>query len=198
MSARSRSWRRRCISPLVSLCITGRMYWVCKLVKPKIPNFGLPYSIDWKTESWRTFYRMYGQFDRLWYRYPRYIPQNKNSKLNHPSQLRNSGKYVSYKDLKSIIANLKIVYAAIDAIDTFGEHQDKKYPKIAQSQRNNWANLRTYFKYLQEMCKLIYTTKAIKGFNLQLSKVTKEKSVSPTNDRLLKILYLAIMDIIKK
>ena len=119
-------------------------------------------------------------------------------------QLRNSGKYVSYKDLKALMADLKAVYAAVDeqtaldALDAFSERWDKKYPKIAQSWRENWANLSTYFKYPQEVRRLIYTTNAIEGFNRQLRKVTKAKSVFPTDDSLLKMLYLAMMDITKK
>ena len=119
-------------------------------------------------------------------------------------QLRNSSKYVSYKDLKALMADLKAVYAAVDeqaaldALDVFGEHWDKKYPKISKSWRDNWANLSTYFKYPQEVRRLIYTTNTIEGFNRQLRKVTKSKSVFPTDDSLLKMLYLAMMDITKK
>ena len=118
-------------------------------------------------------------------------------------QLRNSSKYVSYKDLKALMADLKAVYAAVDeetalnALDVFAEHWDKKYPKISQSWRDNWANLSTYFKFPQEVRRLIYTTNAIEGFNRQLRKVTKSKSVFPTDDSLLKMLYLAMMDITK-
>jgi Transposase and inactivated derivatives len=119
-------------------------------------------------------------------------------------QLRNSSKYVSYKDLKALMADLKAVYAAIDeqtaldALNTFAERWNKKYPKISQSWRENWPNLSTYFKYPQEVRRLIYTTNAIEGFNRQLRKVTKSKSVFPTDDSLFKMLYLAMMDITKK
>ena len=119
-------------------------------------------------------------------------------------QLRNSSKYVSYKDLRALMADLKAVYAAVDepaaldALDTFSERWDRKYPKISQSWRDNWANLSTYFKYPQEVRRLIYTTNAIEGFNRQLRKVTKSKSVFPTDDSLLKMLYLAMIDITKK
>ena len=119
-------------------------------------------------------------------------------------QLRNSSKYVSYKDLKALMADLKAVYAAVDepaaldALDTFAEHWDKKYPKISQSWRNNWANLSTYFKFPQELRRLIYTTNTIEGFNRQLRKVTKSNSVFPTDDSLFKMLYLAMIDITKK
>ena len=63
---------------------------------------------------------------------------------------------------------------------------------------DNWANLSTYFKFPQEVRRLIYTTNIIEGFNRQLRKVTKSKSVFPTDDSLLKMLYLAMMDITKK
>ena len=119
-------------------------------------------------------------------------------------QIRNSSKYVSYKDLKALMADLKAVYAAVDedaalmALDTFSEHWDKKYPTISQSWRENWAKLSTYFKFPQELRRLIYTTNAIEGFNRQLRKVTKAKSVFPTDESLFKMLYLAMMDITKK
>lgn len=119
-------------------------------------------------------------------------------------QIRNSSKYVSYKDLKALMADLKAVYAAVDedaalmALDTFSEHWDKKYPTISQSWRANWANLSTYFEFPQELRRLIYTTNAIEGFNRQLRKVTKAKSAFPTDESLFKMLYLAMMDITKK
>lgn len=119
-------------------------------------------------------------------------------------QLRNSSKYVSYKDLKALMSDLKAVYAAVDeqaaldALETFAQNWDNKYPKIAKSWRENWTNLSTYFKYPPQVRRLIYTTNTIEGFNRQLRKVTKSKSVFPTDDSLLKMLYLAMMDITKK
>lgn len=119
-------------------------------------------------------------------------------------QLRNSSKYVSYKDIKALMADLKAVYAAVDeqsaldALEEFSTKWDKKYPKISKSWYENWANLSTYFKYPQEVRRLIYTTNAIEGFNRQLRKVTKSKSVFPTDDSLFKMLYLAMIDITKK
>ena len=119
-------------------------------------------------------------------------------------QLRNSSKYVSYKDLKALMADLKQVYAAVDepsaeaGLNRFAERWDKKYPKISASWRENWANLSTYFKLPEELRRLIYTTNAIEGFNRQLRKVTKSKAVFPTDDGLFKMLYLAMLDITKK
>ena len=119
-------------------------------------------------------------------------------------QLRNSSKYVSYKDIKALMADLKKVYtavdeeAALDALDEFAAVWDSKYPKISKSWYDNWANLSTYFKFPQELRKLIYTNNAIEGFNRQLRKVTKTKSVFPTDDSLFRMLYLAMKDITKK
>ena len=119
-------------------------------------------------------------------------------------QLRNSSKYVSYKDIKALMADLRSVYAAVDepaaldALDAFSTKWETKYPKISRSWRENWANLSTYFKYPQEVRRLIYTTNSIEGFNRQLRKVTKSRSVFPTDDSLFKMLYLAMVDITKK
>ena len=119
-------------------------------------------------------------------------------------QIRNTTKFVSYKDIKALMADLKKVYAAIDEqtalseLENFDEKWGNKYPKIAISWREKWANLSTYFKYPQEVRTLIYTTNTIEGFNRQLRKVTKNKGVFPTDDSLLKMLYLAMMDITKK
>ena len=119
-------------------------------------------------------------------------------------QIRNTTRFVSYKDIKALMVDLKKVYAAIDEqtalaeLENFDEKWGNKYPKIAISWRDNWANLSTYFKYPQEVRTLIYTTNAIEGFNRQLRKVTKNKGVFPTDDSLLKMLYLAMMDITKK
>ena len=119
-------------------------------------------------------------------------------------QIRNTTRFVSYKDIKALMADLKRVYAAANEetalyeLEAFGEKWNAKYPKIAQSWEANWSKLSTYFKYPQEVRTLIYTTNAIEGFNRQLRKVTKSKSVFPTDDSLLKMLYLAMMDITKK
>lgn len=119
-------------------------------------------------------------------------------------QIRNSTRYVSYKDIKALMADLKKVYAAIDEetalyeLDNFAEKWDSKYPKISISWRNHWAELSTYFKYPQSVRTLIYTTNSIENFNRQLRKVTKSKAVFPNDDSLMKMLYLATMDITKK
>ena len=119
-------------------------------------------------------------------------------------QIRNSTKYVSYKDIKVLMSDLKEVYAAVDeqtaldSLERFADKWDGKYPKISKSWQEHWANLSTYFKYPLEVRTLIYTTNTIEGFNRQLRKVTKSKTVFPTDDSLLKMLYLAMTDITKK
>lgn len=119
-------------------------------------------------------------------------------------QIRSSTQFVSYKDIKVLIADLKLVYkatteeSALLNLELFDEKWGKKYPKIAISWKNNWPRLSTYFKYPQEVRTLIYTTNTIEGYNRKLRKVTKNKSVFPTDDSLLKMLYLATQDITKK
>lgn len=70
----------------------------------------------------------------------------------------------------------------LEAQDTLAEHWDKKYPAVSQSWRGNWSNFSTYFKYPQEVRRLIYTTNKIEGFNCQLQKITKSKFVFSTDD----------------
>lgn len=119
-------------------------------------------------------------------------------------QIRNSTKFVSYKDIKALMADLKKVYTAstediaLLELDTFGEKWDSKYPTISKSWKEKWATLSTYFKYPEEIRKIIYTTNTVEGFNRQLRKVTKNRSVFPTDESLLKMLYLAAMDITRK
>ena len=119
-------------------------------------------------------------------------------------QIRNSTKYVSYKDIKALMADLKKVYGAVDEetalfeLEQFSAKWDAKYPKISQSWQARWAELSTYFKYPQSVRTLIYTTNSIENFNRQLRKVTKSKAVFPNDDALLKMLYLAQVDITKK
>ena len=119
-------------------------------------------------------------------------------------QIRNTTKFVSYKDIKSLMADLKCVYTAateeiaLTALDAFEEKWQSKYPKIAKSWKDNWANLSSYFKYPDAIRKLIYTTNTIEGFNRQLRKVTKSKTIFPSDESLMKMLYLATVDITKK
>jgi transposase-like protein len=112
--------------------------------------------------------------------------------------IRNSTKFVSYKDLKKICAGLKAVYtagteeAARNALEEFGKSWDKKYPMIHQSWERHWDDLSEFFKYPPEIRRAIYTTNAIESLNYQLRKVTKNRLLFPSDDAIFKILYLAI------
>ena len=115
-------------------------------------------------------------------------------------QIRNSTRYVSYKDIKAFTAGLKKIYRAateekaLAELDSFEEVWGKKYPLSIKSWRTNWAELSTYFKYPGELRKIIYTTNNVESYHRQLRKVTKSKSIFPNDQALLKMLYLATMD----
>jgi len=102
------------------------------------------------------------------------------------------------------MADLKTVYTApteeqgLYELDSFEAKWGKKHPAAVRSWRNNWSELSTFFKYPAEIRKVIYTTNAIENFNRSLRKVTKAKAAYPSEDALIKSLYLAIMDITKK
>ena len=97
-------------------------------------------------------------------------------------QIRNSTKFVSYKDIKKLMADLKLVYAVpteetvLNELELFKDKWDSKYPKIYKSWHDNWTTLSTYFKYPEVVRRLIYTTNAIEGFNRQLRKVAKKRT----------------------
>lgn len=118
-------------------------------------------------------------------------------------QIRNTIKYVSYKDQREFLADLKKVYGAESeeiALANLESMQDswKKYGAVLDSWIEKWDNLSTYFCYGYRIRRLIYTTNTIEGFNRQLRKVTKNKAVFPTDDSLRKTLYLCTRDIVKK
>ena len=112
--------------------------------------------------------------------------------------IRNSTKFVSYKDLKTVCRDLKDVYSAINA-ETGHEALEKKkkkwndkYPMILASWERNWNNLTEFFNYPKDIRKAIYTTNTIESLNFSLRKVTKNKSSFPDDDSIYKIMYLAI------
>ena len=98
-------------------------------------------------------------------------------------QIRNSLKYVSYKDRKLVSKDLKSIYRAateeeaLDALGSFEEKWDKKYPQIGKSWHSNWDNLVIFLGYPHEIRKIIYTTNAIESLNSRLRRVTKNKRV---------------------
>jgi len=119
-------------------------------------------------------------------------------------QIRNSIKYVSYKDLKRITSELKPIYkapteqAAMEELEQFEQTWGSKYPLLVRSWRTNWDEIATFFKYPPEIRKLIYTTNVIESYHRQLRKVTKGKAMFPTDDALLKMLYLVTMNVLRK
>ena len=119
-------------------------------------------------------------------------------------QIRNSTKHVSYKDLKPIMADLKLIYNANNAenaefqLEIFNEKWSGKYPQIYKSWTTNWSDLIEYFQYPEELRRLIYTTNAVEGFHRMLRKHTKNKTSFPTDDSLRKSIYLSVQEITKK
>ena len=113
-------------------------------------------------------------------------------------QIRNSLKFVSYKDRKAVAKDLKSVYTALDeasgqlALTEFNNIWHKKYPNIAMSWTNHWDELSTFFKYPQSIRTLIYTTNPIESLNATIKRKTKSKSSFPTKKSAFRVLYLAI------
>ena len=119
-------------------------------------------------------------------------------------QLRNSFKYVSYKDLREFANDFKEVYKAVNEEEGYQKLLDleekwgKKYPYAIKSWDMNWDVLSPFFKYPIEIRKIMYTTNIIEGLHRQFRKVTKTKSVFPTDLSLEKMLYLASQNVMKK
>ena len=119
-------------------------------------------------------------------------------------QIRYTTKFVSYKDIKAFMNDLKDVCQAPTleraekGLDRLEEKWGSKYPSSVASWRNNWPQLSAYFKYPYELRRMIYTTNQIENYNRQLRKVTKTRTIFPSDDALFKLLYLATMDITEK
>lgn len=118
--------------------------------------------------------------------------------------VRNSVKYVSWKDRKVICQDLKAIYTSATeqqaeaALDAFGKKWDSKYPTIAQMWRNHWERVIPFFDYPPDIRKVIYTTNAIESLNRSLRKVIKTKGAFPNDAAILKIFFLALANIAKK
>lgn len=119
-------------------------------------------------------------------------------------QIRNSTRFVSWKDRKPFCASMKEIYTAaneeagLKALDSFEEQWGGKYSYAIKSWRDNWPALSTFFKYPEEIRRLIYTTNPLEGFNRRIRKTTKTKGAFPTDDSLFKLLYLIVIDASKK
>lgn len=118
--------------------------------------------------------------------------------------VRNSLKYVSWKDYKAVTSGLKTIYqapteeAALMALDKFSGLWDEKYPQISKSWHAHWENLNTFFGYPSDIRKAIYTTNAIESLNSVIRAAIKKRKVFPTDDSVRKVIYLAIKDASKK
>lgn len=118
--------------------------------------------------------------------------------------IRASIKHVPYKNYKEFLGDLKNVYQAINLevaerqLDILEEKWGSKYKHVIAPWRNNWTHICTFFRYPQELRKIMYTSNAIEGLHRRIRKVTKSKAVFPSSQALFKMLYLAINDIAKK
>ena len=112
-------------------------------------------------------------------------------------QVRNSLKYVSYKDRKAVAAGLKRIYqsATVEEAETelsaFEEAWGEKFPSIGKSWRANWDNLITLFDYPDDIRRAIYTTNAIESLNSVIRKAIRQRKIFPTDDAVMKVIYLA-------
>ncbi len=112
--------------------------------------------------------------------------------------VRNSVKYVPWKDYKAVTADLKKIYqasteeSALQSLNDFSDKWDDKYPQISRSWHQHWENLNTLFNYPPDIRKAIYTTNAIESLNSVIRKATKKRKVFPTDNSALKVVYLAI------
>lgn len=131
------------------------------------------------------------------------FPKTKNQ-LCIVHQIRNSCKFVPYKDRKAVCADLKKIYGAVNlddaelAKEAFREKWDKKYPNILKSWDRNWPELTTLFEFPQEIRKIIYTTNTVEGYHRMVRKFTKSKPIFPTDDSIRKVIYLSVREISKK
>ena len=118
-------------------------------------------------------------------------------------QIRSSTKFVSYKDIKKLMADLKTVYQAINEEEAlnnlmkFKETWGKTYPSCVKSWEENWDILSTFFAYPAEVRRIIYTTNIIEGLNRQFRSITKTKPSFTNDDSLRKMLYLASKKIVE-
>jgi transposase-like protein len=118
--------------------------------------------------------------------------------------VRNSVKYVPWKDYKAVTADLKLIYQSVTeaeallALEQFSARWDGKYPQISRSWRANWHNLNTLFDYPEDIRKAIYTTNAIESLNSVIRKAVQKRKLFPTDESAKKVVYLAIQEASQK
>ena len=118
--------------------------------------------------------------------------------------VRNSVKYVPWRDYKAVTADLKRIYQSITeeeallALEQFGERWDEKYPQISRCWHTHWHNVSTLFQYPDDIRRAIYTTNAIESLNSVIRQAIKKRKLFPTDDSAKKVIFLAIQDASKK
>ena len=118
--------------------------------------------------------------------------------------VRNALRFVSYRDRKKVATDLKAVYqapteeAGLEMFSAFEEKWNGQYPMIAKSWKANWMRLRTFWDFPAAIRKIIYTTNSIESLNFQLRKVTKNRGSFPNDDAAIKLLYMALKNIMRK
>ena len=118
--------------------------------------------------------------------------------------VRNSLRFVSYKDRRAVVADLKAVYqatsaeTALAALEAFIRKWDGKYPLIGKSWRANWDRVSPFFGYPPDIRRAIYTTNAIESLNASLRKIIRHRRAFPNDDAVIKILYLALRNVSQK
>ena len=119
-------------------------------------------------------------------------------------QIRNTMKYVTWKDYRELMRDLKSVYKAPSKdiaehnLGIFEGKWEKKYPKAVESWRRNWDRLSNYFKYPEPIRRLVYTTNTVEGYHRMVRKVTKSKGAFTSEMALLKLVYLATINFQKR
>lgn len=119
-------------------------------------------------------------------------------------QIRNSLTYISYKDRKAVVSDLKPIYTAVTeeealfALELFGEKWNAKYPLIAKSWNANWQRINPMFALPKEIRRAVYTTNVIESLNYSLRKITKTRAAFPTEEAAIKLLYLGLQNAQKK
>jgi putative transposase len=119
-------------------------------------------------------------------------------------QTRNSLTYISYKDRKAVVADLKPIYTvatedeALFALEEFAEKWNSKYPIISKSWTANWQKISPMFQFPDEIRRAVYTTNVIESLNFSLRKITKTRSAFPTEEAAMKLIWLGLQNIEKK
>jgi transposase-like protein len=119
-------------------------------------------------------------------------------------QIRNSMKYIPWKDYRAFMKDLKEVYRAATLelaefnLDELAQKWEKKYPVVIKSWRSNWPRLSQYFKYPEQIRRLIYTTNTVEGYHRMVRKVTKSKGAFTSDMAMLKLVYLATLNFQKR